>query len=178
MNDEPPDQFTSRPRKNPVTLSPDEAVQTANLLQLLLEQANANAPATATGGSAEVAPRTTGKAGRLRMLARDVFLRRSARNRFIEAPVFGEPAWDMLLALYVAELTGAKYTVTQVSSYSGTPATTALRWLDHLEKQQYVSRSRSSKDGRCIFVELSDKARAELDAYFEKLDKESESGPQ
>lgn len=113
---------------------------------------------------------------RLRMIAQDIQMRRSARDTFIKTAIFGEPAWDMLLALYVAELTRERYTVTQVASYSGGSASTALRWISCLESEGYIRQWPHLADGRCHFLGLTNKARAELDAYFQNIDSLSGHG--
>jgi DNA-binding MarR family transcriptional regulator len=80
--------------------------------------------------------------------------------------MFGEAAWDMLLALYVTEMSGARHTVSGLVDLSGVPPTTALRWLDFLEQEQLVARRPNPLDGRVFFIEITEKAREALDAYF------------
>lgn len=98
--------------------------------------------------------------------AQQTFVNRARRSKNFNADMFGEAAWDMLLALYVTE-NAAWHTVTGLINLSGVPPTTALRWLDFLEKkEELVSRRPSRSDGRVHLVELTDKARDALDAYF------------
>lgn len=152
-----------------VQLSPEEAAQTAKLLKMLLERAHADEILASAELQDGADIETGAEQRRLRMIAREMYLRRFARSRFLKGAMFGEPAWDMLLALYVAELTGVRYTVTQVSSYAGAPATTSLRWIDYLESHGYVVRTPSVDDRRCHNLELSDDARRDLDAYFQDI---------
>lgn len=172
MGEEAKRQLESGERGNVVQLSPEEAAQTAKLLKVLFERVNADKiliSAELQGGSlieTEVEQR------RLRMIASEMYRRRFSRSRFLKGAMFGEPAWDMLLALYVAESTGARYTVTQLSSYAASPATTALRWIDYLESHHYVVRVPSLEDRRCFFLELSDDARTDLDAYFREVSRD------
>jgi DNA-binding MarR family transcriptional regulator len=99
--------------------------------------------------------------------ARQTYVNRARRSQILNSAMFGEAAWDMLLALYVTDLSGARHTVTGLINLSGVPQTTALRWLDFLDsKEQLVSRRPSPKDGRVFLIELTDKARGLLDAYF------------
>ena len=98
--------------------------------------------------------------------ARQTFVNRTRRSRNFNSVMFGEAAWDMLLALYVTEHS-TRHTVTGLVNLSGVPPTTALRWLDFLEKkEELVTRFPSLSDGRVHLVELTDKARDALDAYF------------
>jgi DNA-binding MarR family transcriptional regulator len=99
--------------------------------------------------------------------ARQTFVNRAQRSRFFSGAMFGEAAWDMLLALYVTEQSGARHTVSGLVNLSGVPPTTALRWLDFLEnKEQLVARKPNPVDKRVFLVELTDKGREALDAYF------------
>jgi len=98
--------------------------------------------------------------------ARDTFVNRARRSQNFNGAMFGEAAWDMLLALYVTEHS-ARHTVSGLVNLSGVPPTTALRWLDFLEtKEELVTRRPSLNDGRVHHIELTEKAREALDAYF------------
>jgi DNA-binding MarR family transcriptional regulator len=90
--------------------------------------------------------------------------RRRQRARYF-GPMFGEPAWDMLLVLYAHECHD-RFKVSRLVEQSGGPATTGLRWLDYLENQQLVRRERDPLDARAMFVDLTDKGRTALDTYL------------
>ena len=51
--------------------------------------------------------------------------------------MFGEPAWDMLLALYFTEDAGPRQTVGRLIKMSNAPTTSALRWVHYLEKSSW-----------------------------------------
>ena len=105
--------------------------------------------------------------------AHKVFVARARRSRHFNSAMFGEAAWDMLLALYVTEKSKARHTVTGLCDLSGVPPTTALRWLDFLEsKEELVIRSPNPTDRRVYRLALTDKARDALDAYFSGTDLE------
>lgn len=98
--------------------------------------------------------------------ARQTFANRAQRSQFFNSVMFGEAAWDMLLALYVTDQSGPRHTVSGLVSLSGVPQTTALRWLDFLDEEQLVTRRANPNDKRVFYVELTDAARGALDAYF------------
>jgi DNA-binding MarR family transcriptional regulator len=99
--------------------------------------------------------------------ARQMFVSRERRQRNFNGIMFGEAAWDMLLALYVTEHSRARQTVSGLIAMAGVPPTTALRWLDFLNtKEQLVTRRPSRTDGRVFIVELTDKARIALDRHL------------
>ncbi|MES2137031.1 MAG: MarR family transcriptional regulator [Pseudomonadota bacterium] len=98
--------------------------------------------------------------------ARDMLLARRGRLKIFNRAMFGEPAWDMLLALYIGQVEGPRRSVSGLSSLSGAPATTALRWLDYLDKEQLVVRHANPTDRRSDFVELTDKGRTMMERYL------------
>ena len=98
--------------------------------------------------------------------ARQVYVSRARRSHIFTKDMFGEPAWDMLLALYVTDQSGPRHTVSGLINFSGVPSTSALRWLKFLDREQLVNRVPHRIDGRVVHIELTDKARDLLDAYF------------
>jgi DNA-binding MarR family transcriptional regulator len=98
--------------------------------------------------------------------ARQTFVQRARRSQNFHQAMFGEPAWDMMLALYVTEQSQARHTVSGLVNLSGVSATTALRWLDFLEKEELTARRPSPTDRRVFYIELTDKGRDALDAFF------------
>ena len=99
--------------------------------------------------------------------ARQTYVSRARRSQIFKSAMFGEAAWDMLLALYVTDQSGARHTVSGLLALAGVPPTTALRWLTFLErKEQLVARRPMPTDKRVYIIELTDKAREMLDAYF------------
>jgi DNA-binding MarR family transcriptional regulator len=97
--------------------------------------------------------------------ARRVFRARRRREKFFGKAMFGEPAWDMLLALYVNDAE-SRQNIGQLNRYSGSPLTTSLRWLDYLEKQKLIERESHPTDRRSVFVRITDKGREAMDSYF------------
>ena len=98
--------------------------------------------------------------------AREALRNRRKRREIFGETMFGEPAWAMLLALYVAEATEGRMSVGKLSSLSGGPPSTAQRWIDYLIKRNLAVREPHPTDRRTVFVKLSDAGRAALDLYF------------
>ena len=98
--------------------------------------------------------------------------RRTYRNRrtrgtlFGDETMFGEPAWDILLDLFIAAKEGKRVPVTSACIGAAVPTTTALRWLTILEERGLVLREADTSDARRIFVRLSTDAYAKLVGYF------------
>jgi hypothetical protein len=98
--------------------------------------------------------------------ARDEFHNRRRRVSVFGQSMFGEAAWDMLLALYILDISGQRQTVGSLLHFSGTPMSTAKRWLDYLSAHDLVRREAHPTDRRTAFIGLSDRARERLDLYF------------
>jgi DNA-binding MarR family transcriptional regulator len=101
--------------------------------------------------------------------ARAVFFERKRRSQYFSPVMFGEAGWDLLLALYIADFAGTQQTIGNLVSSIGEPPTSALRWVDYLEKERLISRRPSPRDRRAVIVEITDKARSKLDDYFAAL---------
>lgn len=102
--------------------------------------------------------------------ARQTYVNRARRARIFSEVMFGEAAWNMLLALYSTEASGSRQTVSRLAELSGAPQTTALRWLDFLENREgLVRRKPKPTDRRIYMIELTDKARRALDTYFSEV---------
>jgi hypothetical protein len=91
---------------------------------------------------------------------------RRLRENFFDPGLFADPAWDMLLDLYVADLEGFRLAVGSLSVGAAVPATTALRWINFLEKEGLFVRHRDPLDARRVFVSLTTRARDAMDAFF------------
>ena len=110
----------------------------------------------------DVAPTTAD----LLSLAERITSIRSARKEILPSTLFGEPGWDMMLALYVASKKGQRLTITNVCDASDAPSTTALRWLDRLVELDMVRRLPHATDLRVIFIELAPGAGELLETFL------------
>jgi DNA-binding MarR family transcriptional regulator len=99
--------------------------------------------------------------------ARRLKAARLARSNFFHSDLFAEPAWDMMLALYIAEGEGFRLKVSDLCYEGSVPTTTALRWLDRLLELQMARKRRSPTDGRVHFVEIHPDTTRKMNAYFE-----------
>jgi len=102
-------------------------------------------------------------------IAADALRVRHQRSIFFAKAMFGEPAWDILLVLYVAEGIGEPRTVNQASELAGVAPTSAKRWIEYLEQNQLVTRRTHDTDSRRILLELTPRGRTGLDGFFRTL---------
>ena len=81
--------------------------------------------------------------------------------------MFGEPAWEMLLLLYVTS-GASRQTVSRLAQLSGASKATALRWMDYLSDRGLIARCPHPNDARTAFVNLTDQGREMLEAYLKE----------
>jgi hypothetical protein len=108
---------------------------------------------------------TRDKAKRVRTEIR----KRRSREHYFPSDLFADPAWDMLLDLYAARLEGQMVSVSSLCIAASVPATTALRWIKTLTDSGLFEREADEKDGRRIFIAMSDKAFSAMEQYFEAV---------
>lgn len=97
---------------------------------------------------------------------RALLKQRRNRDRFFEGDLFADPAWDILLELYAAALGQLRMSVSSLCLGAAVPATTALRWINHLEERGMIIRKADPIDGRRHFLMLSKEGLEAMDAYF------------
>ncbi len=100
-------------------------------------------------------------------LAREILRSRKRRAAvFGQADLFAEPAWDILLGLYVAAEAQQRLTVSAVCEVSGVPQTTAIRWLEKLERDGWASRHPDPLDRRRFWIQLTERASSSVRTYL------------
>ena len=112
-------------------------------------------------------------------VARSAYRERRRRGEiFADPALFGEPAWDMLLDLFIAAKERKRLPVTSACIGAAVPATTALRWLTVLEEKGLIMRENDANDARRVFVRLSTEGYEKMVAYFSDVagDLRSEEG--
>lgn len=99
--------------------------------------------------------------------AHRVARRRLLRRQLVGAPeLFGEPAWDMLVDLFIHEAEERAVSTSSVCIASGLPMTSALRLLQNLCDVGLVTREADRDDGRRNFIRLAPDLGHRLLAYF------------
>ncbi len=102
-------------------------------------------------------------------MARMEIYNRALRCHFFDARLFCDPAWDMLLDLFLQELAGRRVCVSSLCMASLAPSTTALRWIRALEDAGLVGRTRDPDNGRRVFVALTGVGHAKIAGYLTAL---------
>ena len=94
----------------------------------------------------------------LLQLASSLHQERGVRTESFEKALFGEPAWDILLALYVAAGRGYSMKVSDACYEARVPPTTALRWIEVLQREGHLCRVAHPMDARSSLVEMTSSA--------------------
>lgn len=86
---------------------------------------------------------------------RAILQARRKRAQAFDADLFADPAWDMLLELYLAHLGQFDLSVGSLCAASRVPATTALRWITAMERRGLFQRRPDRSDKRRFLISLS-----------------------
>jgi hypothetical protein len=100
-------------------------------------------------------------------LARHAYaMRRQRAAIFGTSDLFGEPAWDILLDLYIAQAEGKPVSVSSACIGSASPPTTGLRWLAVLTERGLIARTADEQDHRRIMVHLTERGMAAMEQFL------------
>ena len=99
-------------------------------------------------------------------LAETLIRARRLRNSHFDGDLFADPAWDILLDLFVQRGAGKRVSVTSACIASSVPQTTALRWIALLEERGLLSRQEDLHDRRRVFLGLTNRGELAIAKYL------------
>ena len=102
--------------------------------------------------------------------AEKLYRLRRQRARHFDDSLFGEPAWDLLLDLFIQGERGAPVSVSSACVAAAVPTTTALRWISTLMSKGLVDRTTDQKDGRRSLIKLSQRGRQMMTSLLERVE--------
>ena len=102
----------------------------------------------------------------LASVAAEIYGMRRARDQVISTALVGEPAWDILLALYSEH--PSKLAVSSLSSSFGVPASTIVRWVDTLQSRGLIERP-DPPGSEPTFVSLTQEGRRLMERCLETM---------
>lgn len=103
---------------------------------------------------------------RARAWAERLYAERRRRDELFPAELFGEPAWDLLLAMFIARDKSQAMILCKAYKAAGVSDTTGRRLLDRMEEDGLITRRRAPRSRKMRIVELTDLAVARLTDYL------------
>jgi DNA-binding MarR family transcriptional regulator len=91
---------------------------------------------------------------------------RDSRRDYFPPSMFGEPAWDLLLAVHASADGPRCSTVASLAQQLRVPVSSTARWAGYLETHGLVERRSNPKDRRSSLLELTEAGRASLELYI------------
>jgi hypothetical protein len=95
---------------------------------------------------------------KLATIAASIYRSRRRRLNLFDSALLGEPAWDMLLDLFINKVRGARVSTTSLCLAAGVPQATGLRWIALLHQHGLLRRFKAPDDGRLVLIEITPKA--------------------
>lgn len=102
----------------------------------------------------------------LLQLANAIYRTRQIRARHVPIDFLGEPAWDILLDLFIAKRNGKRESITSACIASQVAPTTALRWIGLLVADGWTVRERDETDQRRSLLRLSNKGETAVTHFL------------
>jgi len=97
--------------------------------------------------------------------AKSILRVRRAREQLFCRAMFGEPAFELLLCLYVQS--GQKgISLTSLTKPTGIPYSSAIRWIRYLADKGFVECAESKMDRRATTIQLTPSGRAVMDDFL------------
>lgn len=103
------------------------------------------------------------------LIAKWIYSSRQDRPGVNDTRLFGEPAWDIVLDIYIHQAKGRSTSITAACIGSHAPATTALRYIDLLCELDWVEKIPDDNDRRRSLLALTASAKAQMDGYLDRI---------
>ncbi|RZF65185.1 hypothetical protein EWE75_07395 [Sphingomonas populi] len=123
------------------------------------DRGNTYTPQPAAEDPPPIAPREVRGAIRARRL----------RDQYFDMGLFEDPAWDILLDLFAAELERVQVSVSSLCIAAAVAPTTALRWIAKMTEAGMLTRVPDPFDRRRAFMELAPNASEAMRGYLRGL---------
>ena len=98
--------------------------------------------------------------------ARRIWRSRRERERIFGSILAADPAWDILLDLFIAHGDDKKVTVQSAAAATSVPEATVLRCIAHLVEAKLLARQPNPGDSRNIYLMLTDRAMEMMSEYL------------
>lgn len=89
------------------------------------------------------------------LYAKQMLKSRRQRRDIFGVDIFGEPAWEIILDMFIAQEEGRTVSLSSLSIAADVPASTAFRWINKLRNIGILIFKEDVEDQRRTLVELS-----------------------
>jgi DNA-binding MarR family transcriptional regulator len=103
-------------------------------------------------------------------IAQRIVKKRAEREELFGLGLFTDPAWDVLLDLFIAREAGRKISISSVCVAARVPASTALRWIRELERRKLVVRITDAADRRRSYLVLTDESQMKISHLLKNIE--------
>ena len=134
---------------------PLDALPDRELRKAVRELSRRVAELEAANGDAEAVQACAFSDSKLAAAASSFYGLRRLRAKYFEPALIAEPAWDMLLDLFIASIRGVRVATTSLCLAARVPQATGLRWIAVLQKHSLVRRYAACDDHRLKLVEIT-----------------------
>jgi hypothetical protein len=117
---------------------------------------------------ANILPSTLAGAS-LAAMAERLYLERRRRNEYFPPGLFGEPVWDLMLALFIAREEARRLTIAEAYEAAGVKPAAGRRLLMRMERAGLVARTPDQQDRRKRYVGLTQNASERLADYLTRI---------
>jgi hypothetical protein len=105
----------------------------------------------------------------LAAMAERLYLERRRRDDYFPRGLFGEPAWDLILALFIAREEGRRLSIAEAYEAAAVKPAAGRRLLTRLEGTGMLARSSGQEDRRKRYVQLTPNASDRLTDYLTRM---------
>jgi DNA-binding MarR family transcriptional regulator len=94
--------------------------------------------------------------------ARRLSAARRFRDRVFGRELFPNPAWNILVELFIAGEEGRNVTIKSACVAAGVPQSTALRHIAHLIEVRLTARAQHPSDARSAYLRLTERGHSKM----------------
>ena len=109
--------------------------------------------------------------------ARQLLGLRRLREEMLGGNLFADPAWDLLLHLYVESAAGRQVAISGLCSAAKVRPTTGLRWINLLVEAGLLEKNDDPEDARRVFVGFAPGAEESIHRILGRTMAESTAEP-
>lgn len=103
-------------------------------------------------------------------LCEALLVKRQLLTRHATHRMFVDPAWDMLVDLYIARARQVQISSTSLAYGANVPLSTATRLVQEMERHQLVTKVLDAQDRRRTFLQISDAGAALIDMILDGVE--------